>query len=134
MKTLINTLLLLMFYTICSSQIIDKQSLVLIHPDKDYENILVKGANCDSLASSFIIWVKKEVKLHKHNFHTENVYVIEGSGVMKLGDAEFEIKQGDYIFIPKNTPHRVKVTSEIPLKILSVQSPYFDGKDREMLE
>jgi len=37
---------------------------------------------------------------------------------------------GGSIFIPQNTWHYVKVTSAEPLKVLSIQAPNFDGKDR----
>lgn len=88
----------------------------------------------DSLASSFCIVIKKEVKEHKHLYHCEHVIVNEGEGLMKLGDKTFTIKKGDVIFIPKNTVHSVKNTGEKPLKVISIQAPYFDGKDRIMTE
>lgn len=84
----------------------------------------------DSLASSFCIVIKKEVKPHKHLTHSEHVIVSEGSGIMKLGDKTFAIKKGDVIFIPKNTIHSVKTTGKQPLKVISIQAPLFDGKDR----
>ncbi|HPQ08664.1 MAG TPA: cupin domain-containing protein [Bacteroidia bacterium] len=98
------------------------------------ENLYVKSTSSDSLASGFIIVIKKEVKLHKHLNHSEHVLVIEGEGQMQLGDKTFTIKPNDLIFIPKNTPHKVITTSKKPLKVLSIQSPNFDGKDRVMLE
>ena len=42
--------------------------------------------------------------------------------------------KGDFVFIPKNTPHSVNVISKVPLKVISVQAPFFDGKDRVLLE
>lgn len=68
----------------------------------------------DSLASSFCIIIKSEVKAHKHLKHTEHVIVQEGEGVMKLNDKEFTIKEGDVIFIPKNTVHSVIVKGKNP--------------------
>jgi mannose-6-phosphate isomerase-like protein (cupin superfamily) len=88
----------------------------------------------DSLASSFVIVIKKEVKAHKHLSHSEHVVVLEGSGSMQLGSRNLEIKKGDVVFIPKNTVHAVKSTGKKPLKVLSVQAPYFDGKDRVFTE
>jgi mannose-6-phosphate isomerase-like protein (cupin superfamily) len=88
----------------------------------------------DSLASSFCIIIKSEVKAHKHLKHTEHVIVQEGEGVMKLTDKEFTIKEGDVIFIPKNTVHSVIVKGKKPLKVLSIQSPNFNGDDRVMME
>lgn len=99
------------------------------------DNIYNKPLASDSLASSFLIVVKKEVKKHKHLTHSETVYVIEGEAEMLLGDKTIAIKKGDVIFIPKNIVHAVtKVKSKKPLKIVSVQAPYFDGKDRVMVE
>jgi quercetin dioxygenase-like cupin family protein len=99
-------------------------------PSNDFENILVKKLNDGKEQTSFMIWVKDKVKLHKHNFHIENVYVVAGKGEFRLGDKTFQIKKGDYINIPKNTPHAVKVMSRKPLQVLSIQSPKFNGIDR----
>ncbi len=98
------------------------------------ENIYVRPLYSDSLSSSFVIFIKKEVKLHKHSAHTEHVIVLEGVGTMVLGDSTFTIKRGDVVFIPKGTAHKVVTLSKEPLKVISIQSPYFDGSDRLMLE
>ncbi len=81
-----------------------------------------------------MICIKLEVKAHKHAQHTEQVLVLEGTGNMQLGDKIIGIKKGDLIAIPKNTWHGVKNTSPDgkPLKVISFQSPLFDGKDRIM--
>lgn len=96
----------------------------------DFENIFSQQIASDSLVSSFVIWIKKEVKEHKHEFHSEHVYILEGTAEMTLNEQRFTVKTGDFIFIPQNTWHYVKVTSAEPLKVLSIQAPTFDGKDR----
>ena len=101
---------------------------------KTTEILKVEKIAGDSLTNSFVISIKQGVKKHLHKEHSETIYVIEGEGEMLLGDKIIHIKKGDYIFIPKNTPHKVDVTSTIPLKVLSLQAPYFDGKDRLLLE
>lgn len=106
------------------------QSLDTIKAPASYENVYSRAIASDSLSSSFVIFIKKEVKKHKHVTHTENVCFLEGEGEMLLGDKIIKVKKGDIIFIPKNTPHSLKVTSAEPVKILSIQSPMFDGKDR----
>lgn len=105
-----------------------------LSPEKDYENIHMIKLYSDSLSSVFCIWIKKEVKLHKHLNHTEQVLVLEGTAQMLLNKSTFEINEGDLITIPKNTPHKVIVNDNIPLKVLSIQSPLFDGSDRILLE
>lgn len=106
------------------------QSLDTIKDPANYDNIYNRTLASDSLSSSFVIFIKKEVKKHKHATHTENVYILDGEGEILLGDKTFKVKKGDIIFIPMNTVHSLKVTSSIPVKVLSVQSPRFDGKDR----
>lgn len=97
-------------------------------------NIYVKQLGGDSLSGCFVIVIKQGVKLHKHLYHSETVTIIEGEGTMRLGEKSFKIKQGDVIFIPRNTPHAATSTGNIPLKVISVQSPQFDGTDRVFLE
>lgn len=98
------------------------------------ENIYNKPLFYDSLASSFCVIIKNEVKLHKHQLHSEHVFVVDGEGQMRLDDKLFKIKRGDLVFIPKNSVHSVKTTSKQPLKVISIQSPNFDGKDRIFIE
>lgn len=128
-KTLLIALTLVTFFGI--TQI---TSLKSVKPDKEYENIFVKAYASDEFQSSYIIWVKNGVRLHKHNHHTENLYVIEGKGELTVDDEIFVIKKGDYINIPKNTPHGLIVLSSKPMKVLSIQSPKFTGVDRIFLD
>jgi mannose-6-phosphate isomerase-like protein (cupin superfamily) len=88
----------------------------------------------DSLSSSFCLIIKNEVKGHKHMKHSEHVIVQSGEAVMRLGEKEFTIKEGDVIFIPKGTVHSVIVKGKKPLKVLSILSPFFNGDDRVMVE
>jgi mannose-6-phosphate isomerase-like protein (cupin superfamily) len=97
------------------------------------DNIYNRKLAGDSLVSSFCILIKKEVKAHKHLYHSEHVLVLEGEGLMLLADSSFTIRKDDLIFIPKNTVHGVTRKGKIPLKVLSIQAPYFDGKDRVMV-
>lgn len=101
-----------------------------VQPDDDYENVLSKKIFSDERASTFIIWVKKSVALHYHAQHTEQVYILEGEGDMLLGNKVYHLKPGDYILIPQGMAHSVVVTSDYPMKVLSIQAPEFDGTDR----
>jgi mannose-6-phosphate isomerase-like protein (cupin superfamily) len=98
------------------------------------DNVYNKQLFGDSLSTSFCIVIKKGVKAHKHLYHSEHVLVLEGEGVMRLADSSFTLKKGDLIFIPKNTIHAVKTNSKVPLKVLSIQSPLFNGSDRVFVE
>lgn len=100
-------------------------------PSNDYENIHVERIAGDSLITSFMIWIKDTVKTHKHEWHSETVYTLEGEGIIYFNDSTQQIlTKGSIVFIPKGTWHAVKVTSEEPMQVLSVQSPGFYGEDR----
>lgn len=88
----------------------------------------------DSACSSFMLCIDVGVKPHLHRTHTEHVFVLNGTAEMMLGDSTRTIRSGDVILIPPGTPHAVKVTSSGPLRVISVQSPHFDGTDRVWLD
>ena len=119
--------------TVLSTQLVYSQettNLVDVKPDKEYENICVKKLDTDSNSTSFVIWIKKGVNSHKHERHSEIISVIAGEGVMTIDQKSFDVKVGDYFRIPKHTFHSLIVKSNKPMKVLSVQSPEFLGKDR----
>src|SRR5262245_26533055 len=120
--------LVFLFLIVCSnSQTV--RNLEDIKSDKA-GNTYVTSLFNDSLASSFCIIVPDEVKPHRHLNHCEHVLVLEGEGMMRMGEKEFLIKKNDLVFIPANSVHAVKTKGSIPLKVLSIQAPYFDGSDR----
>jgi mannose-6-phosphate isomerase-like protein (cupin superfamily) len=128
MKHLINTAMIMLVSVSFFGQ--TYQSLDTIKPPKDFENIYTRTLSSDSLVSTFIIFIRKEVKEHRHLTHAENVLILSGQGIMTVNGKELKVKMGDMIYLPAGTPHSLKVTSEEPVKVLSVQAPYFDGKDR----
>jgi quercetin dioxygenase-like cupin family protein len=101
-----------------------------IFPEKEFENIHIKRIYSDSSSSTFAIWIKQKVKLHKHVYHTENVLIDEGFGEFQINDSIYKVTAGDLIIIPKNTWHGVIVNSKSTMKVISVQSPEYFGKDR----
>ncbi len=110
-------------------------NLITAEPDKEFSNIKVEKLAHDSLSTGFLIWVKKNVRPHRHMHHSENIFVIEGEGDMTVGEKTFRIAAGSYIFVPTNTVHSVVVDeSKGTMKVLSVQSPFFDGNDRVFVD
>lgn len=101
-----------------------------INPDIEFENIHVKKISSNTSSSTFAIWIKKKVKLHKHINHTENILVQSGYGQFQLNDSIYSVSLGDLIIVPKNTWHGVIIESKEPMKVISIQSPEFFGNDR----
>jgi quercetin dioxygenase-like cupin family protein len=130
-NTFYTLFLLLLFFPLFSQEIVNLPNLSEVNQKQD---ISVERLFGDSLSTSFFIIVKDTVPTHKHQFHSEVVYVISGEGIIYLNDEYQKVQAGDVVFIPKNTWHAVKITGENPLEVLSVQSPGFDGTDRVFLK
>lgn len=127
-KLLLTILLLTSSFCISISQ--NLSQLAKLKPQGEYDNVKVQKIYSDKHTSSFVIWIKKGVKAHKHLKHTEQVYILAGKGIMRLNGKTFTVKKGDWIPIPQGSVHAVKVISRRPLQVFSVQTPEFLGKDR----
>ncbi|MFT6815104.1 MAG: mannose-6-phosphate isomerase-like protein (cupin superfamily) [Sphingobacteriales bacterium] len=105
-------------------------SLKDIEPVGKFENTSVKQLYTDPYSTTYLIWIKKEVRSHVHQEHTEQLYVVSGKADLFMGGKQYEMKKGRMYFIPPNVIHGLIVTSKKPLKVVSMQSPEFDGSDR----
>jgi mannose-6-phosphate isomerase-like protein (cupin superfamily) len=47
--------------------------------------------------------------LHLHQHEDEAFYLLDGSMRFRCGDDEFEALRGDFIFVPRGTPHAFRV-------------------------
>ena len=123
--------LFLFFVQNCFSQLYKYQKL-----EKNTEkNILVKKLSEDELHSTYIITINNNVPLHYHKNHSENIVVLDGTAIMKIGEDTLKIAPKDQITIPKGVIHEViEVIGKTPLKVISVQSPKFDPKDRYFIK
>ncbi|HQT26846.1 MAG TPA: cupin domain-containing protein, partial [Burkholderiales bacterium] len=70
-----------------------------------------------SLAEA-VVGIGMTTALHRHVSSEELYHVTMGSGEMMLGDKLFEVSEGDTICILPGTPHRIRNTGEVELRIL----------------
>ena len=125
--------ILLTFFLFFSQAILSQcfVGMDTINVSQSYQNVHAIKLADDSLQTSFVIWIKNNVAEHYHQTHTENIYILEGKAEMTINGEKRMVKKGDYLNIPMGTRHAVtKVLSRKPLKVISIQSPHFDGADR----
>ena len=127
-------LLFIALFLLIASTAFCQTDLLKLAPPGELENIAAQKIFSDSAVTSTVIWIAKEVKPHRHALHTEQVYVLEGAGKLLLGEKTVDMEPGDLVVIPRSTIHALKVTSSSPMKVLSIQAPEFDGKDRIMVD
>ncbi len=98
----------------------------LMHP-------ALHGGRCLSLAEA-LVQPGQETRLHRHRQSEEIYHVLEGYGLMQLGEEEFVIEPGDTVLIPPGTPHRVRNIGQGPLRILCACAPPYSHEDTEILQ
>ena len=75
-----------------------------------------------------IIQTMAEVAPHKHRNSDETVYVLEGRGVLEIGDDKLPAAPGSFFFIPRGTRHAF--TPEGTAAALSIFTPTLGSNDR----
>ena len=66
---------------------------------------------------------------HFHRDTEELYYVVEGSALMRLGDAERELAVGDCVVIPAGERHKIRNIGDAPLRILCCCAPAYTHED-----
>ncbi len=98
----------------------------LLHPESH-------GNRNQSLAEATVA-VGGQTLLHRHHQTEELYHILAGTGLMVLGEQQFEINQRDTVCIPPGTPHCIKNTGSEPLRFLCCCSPAYSHDDTELLD
>ena len=69
------------------------------------------------------------VPLHFHNDLEEIYYILSGYGNMTIGDEKQEISRNDVVYIPKNAPHTLTNTGNVPLRFVTLSVKVKGGKE-----
>lgn len=71
----------------------------------------------------------KRLSLQSHEKRTEFWTIVEGEGLMTLGNMTFTVKAGEKVKIPVGTKHRIQNTALTPLTFIEVQTGTYFGED-----
>lgn len=63
---------------------------------------------------------------HKHKVQEQVYHVLEGEGLMELGDKRQVVRKHDVIFIPPGIEHALYNTGLVPLTFIVVTTPVSD--------
>lgn len=97
----------------------------LMHP-------AVQGNRAQSLAEARV-FPGKPTRLHRHLKTEELYYILEGRGIMRLGEDEFPVAPGDTVTILPATPHRIAAEGGV-LRLLCCCAPAYSHEDTELLD
>jgi quercetin dioxygenase-like cupin family protein len=60
------------------------------------------------------------IPTHSHDFEQHEIFVLEGSAKVTVGEKEFSAKKGDAIFVPVGEPHSYINDGKEPFKFICV--------------
>ncbi|MCC6125422.1 MAG: cupin domain-containing protein [Pirellulales bacterium] len=69
---------------------------------------------------------------HRHRNTEEIYYILEGHGLMQIGDETCSVGPGDAIAIPPGAMHQITNTGNDPLKFLCCCAPGYEHEDTIM--
>lgn len=65
----------------------------------------------------------RKMRIHKHLYHDELIFIRKGEGVLTLGEETTEVKDGDVVFIPRDTWHGLDNAGQEDLQMVFQYSP-----------
>jgi len=71
----------------------------------------------------------KRLSLQYHHHRTEHWIVVQGTALVTLDGKELYVHEGESIFVPKNSQHRLMNPGKILLEIIEVQNGEYLGED-----
>ncbi len=97
--------------------------------------ILREVISLSNVSMAHVIMEPENVSLlHKHNKMTEVYYILNGKGVLYLGDKAYQVNDDNCIIIPKQIPHKLRNTENVNLEHLVFAIPPFNPSDVILLE
>ncbi len=63
------------------------------------------------------------IRDHLHLRHEETFVVLEGQYEVRLGPDVVLVSAGDYVFVPRGTPHTYRNAGPVPARVLNIISP-----------
>jgi mannose-6-phosphate isomerase-like protein (cupin superfamily) len=96
-------------------------SLAKFTPDKMGKSDLCNGESLFAGLNSFE--PGQEHALHSHAGQDKLYFILEGSGVAKIGDEEQPVAAGDAAFAASGVPHSMKNTGTTRLVVMAILAP-----------
>ena len=92
---------------------------------KDYWNPRIVGDLNGQLVK--LVKFKGEFVWHKHEHEDELFYVIKGKFIMEYRDEKIEIKENEFIIVPKGTEHRPVAANEVAVMLFEPKTTLNTG-------
>ncbi|GMT49834.1 MAG: mannose-6-phosphate isomerase [bacterium] len=83
----------------------------------------------DYKAKKILVYPHKRLSLQKHSRRGEHWFVIEGEGIVTLGEKQIHVSPGQSVDIPVHTVHRIENPTDKNLVFIEIQHGDYFGED-----
>ncbi|MCE2469545.1 MAG: cupin domain-containing protein [Dehalococcoidia bacterium] len=96
---------------------------------------VARGTELEDIVGADVVGVEPHStsQIHRHNLAETVLFILAGSGTVRVGEQDVPVREGDRVLIPKGTYHGVRTGAET-LRFLSVQSPPILNRARDTLD
>jgi mannose-6-phosphate isomerase-like protein (cupin superfamily) len=101
----------------------------LLHPDKENEDLKI-----DFSIAHAVLKCGESSIVHRLKTSVEIYYILQGKGIMHIGDEAEEIHPGQVIYIPANSNQYIENTGNEELKFLCIVNPMWKEEDEEIVK
>jgi mannose-6-phosphate isomerase-like protein (cupin superfamily) len=98
-------------------------------PDREFRYLVNEDAGCLDVTQFVGVIPPGRAPLHSHTYD-EVVYVVEGEGVLHLGDRDTPLAAGSCIHLPPLVMHCLENVGTTPMRVMGVFHPSGDPASR----
>ena len=95
-----------------------QRTVASIQPPDTYRNIFGYALREDDEAEQFLVWVKQMINPEDHHDEQESFLILEGRCECSIGGELVQLSAGDYLAVPLDLEHTVRVISDTPVKAI----------------
>jgi mannose-6-phosphate isomerase-like protein (cupin superfamily) len=95
-----------------------QRTVASIQPPDSYRNIFGHVLRNDEEAEQFLVWVKQLINPEDHHDEQESFLILEGRCECSIGGELVQLSAGDYLAVPLDLEHTVRVISDTPVKAI----------------
>ena len=89
-----------------------------ISPPPVFDNVYLKPLYVNDEQELNLVWLKNEIPVESHSEHLESIFILEGSCDCFIDGVFIQLKEGGYVQMPLDVPHKIISTSKKPVKAI----------------
>ncbi|MVM35832.1 cupin domain-containing protein [Spirosoma sp. HMF4905] len=95
-----------------------ERTVASIQPPANYKNLFGHVLRKDAKIEQILLWVRQSVRPEEHHDELESFLILEGRCECSIGGELVQLSAGDYMAVPIDLEHTVRVISDTPVKAI----------------